>query len=383
MDNEDLKFGSIYYEPPNLSSVILKISGNCNLNCSYCYWFKKPGVRETLGNMSQDVVNAFIEKLGAHIKKYKLKTFHISLHGGEPLLFQKTRFVSLCEDLKKVGDHNCCDIRISINTNAVLVDDEWAAILKAYVHNVGISIDGPKAVHDRYRIDLKGGGSFDRVKTAAKILKSWDINYGVLCVAQADCDARELLQTMVEEFGAKSFDVLIPDATHQTPENEIPKISKFYKELFDVWIEEYVSEGVNIRIFKNIMRLLMGFSSSVQSVGLGGVGTTMIMPGGEIEALDVLHYLGQHFRETGRNIFTSELQDVVSSKEWLSVWDASQKLPAGCSECQFKGSCGGGHIVSRWSLINDFNNKSVYCDQLKEIFSHVANHIHRSEAFML
>lgn len=364
--------GFVYREPPPLSSLILKIAGNCNLNCTYCYWFKKPGVRETLGNMEVSVVAKLICRLSSHISKYSLKKFHISLHGGEPLLFPKQRFISLCEDLAKIAQLHDCEIKISINTNATLIDKEWAEIFKKYIHNVGISIDGPKEINDKFRIDLRGKGSFDRVKNGVAILRAFNIDFGILCVAQAECSPRRLLETVVHEFNVSSFDVLIPDSTHSIDEKNVPKISRFYRELFDIWIDEYLDKGVKIRIFKNIMRLLLGFSSSVQTVGLGGVGTTMIMPDGKIEPLDVLHYLGKYSEETGASIFDSELQSVVETEGWLQVWKSSQVLPDNCRKCQFQKSCGGGHIVSRWSIENGFNNRSVYCEQLKEVFSHVA-----------
>ena len=95
----------------------------------------------------------------------------------------------------------------------------------------------------------------------------------------------------------------------------------------------------------------------------------MIKPDGEIEAMDYLHSLGDHFTKSNLNILNDEIIDITHDPLWREVYESSVKLCTKCLQCRFKELCGGGHVGSRWSNANHFDNPSVYCDSLYDILS--------------
>lgn len=361
-----------------ISSLILKIAGNCNLDCSYCYWFKQPDVRSTYRNMSEGVVNQFLVRFAHHIRKYELKRFHISLHGGEPLLFPKKRFRALCEALLRIGRESGCDVELSLNTNGTLIDDEWCCIFAEFIHNVGVSIDGPQEAHDSHRVDLQGRGTFNKVIQGVRFLEKHHIKFGVLSVSNHKTKPKELLSLLVTELKLKSFDVLIPDATYINPPEA--SISEFYIELFDLYTESLVYQGVKIRILNEWARTCLGIQSRTQSVGNGCVRTVMIKHDGRIEPLDVLHNLGDAYKPGRLNVFENELNDITADPFWNLVYTESAKIPEECRGCRHEFSCGGGNIVERWSSEREFANKSIYCADLMRIYDHISNFLNKQLA---
>jgi uncharacterized protein len=355
--------------PRPISSVILKIAGNCNLDCTYCYWFRLPDARRTYGNMSPEVVDAFLERFERHLQEHKLTRFHFSLHGGEPLLFPKHRFADLCQRLRMIGQRHACDIEISVNSNGTLVDDEWCAIFRGLVDHVGISIDGPRQIHDARRIDLLGRGTYDKVLEGIACLKRNGIKYGVLSVASPDTNAIELVKLLVDELGVNNFDVLIPDATHDAPPNR--SIAAFYIALYDLYSEQLVERGVKIRILQEWVRSCLGFQSRTQSIGRGLVRTVMVKQDGKIEPVDTLHNLAEFYVPGPLSVFNSELNAITQDPLWLRVYSESERIPTDCLSCRHKNTCGGGNIVERWSTVRGFDNRNVYCSDLQQIYDHV------------
>ena len=359
--------------PAPISSLILKIAGNCNLNCTYCYWFKKAEVRTTYGNMSVEVEERFLQRFDEHLHLHSLSRFHISMHGGEPLLFPKARFRRLCERLRAIGDTRGCQIEISVNTNGTLIDREWCDIFRQWVNNVGVSIDGPKAIHDRLRIDLNGKGSYDRVMVGVNFLRAAEIHFGILCVANPDSNPTALVKLFVEDLKIKSFDVLIPDATHDSP--PVSSISSYYNELFDIYLQDLAPQGIKIRILQELVRTSLGFPTRTQSVGQGPIRTIMVKQDGQIEPLDTLHNLAEKYSPTNLSVFNNKLNDITADPIWLKLYFESSDTPRECRTCRHKNSCGGGNVVERWSSANGFDNKSVYCSDLMKIYDHVGERI--------
>ncbi|WP_339413614.1 radical SAM/SPASM domain-containing protein [Pseudomonas sp. EA_35y_Pfl2_R5] len=153
-------------------SVILKLVGEvCNLDCSYCYEKRKPyeGAR-TLD--PEDLRQLFINIPDT--------MFAIELHGGEPLLYSKRRFLELA-NLLKANQHRVA--RVTIQTNGTLLSEEWLAFLseKFPTLQIGISCDGPE-VHDEYRQDYQSRPSLDRVESAFRLCERERVNIGVICV---------------------------------------------------------------------------------------------------------------------------------------------------------------------------------------------------------
>src|SRR4051812_37419704 len=141
-----------------LAWVVLKIAQRCNLNCTYCYvynrgddsWKSRPAI----------VSNAVVEMLGTRIAEqsstYGLDKFVVEFHGGEPLLLGKRRFDDLAVRLRRASAG--VQLVYKLQTNGLLMDEDWLEVFARHQVSFGISLDGPPVLADRFRVMRRGGG---------------------------------------------------------------------------------------------------------------------------------------------------------------------------------------------------------------------------------
>ena len=174
--------------PRPIHLLIKPASGNCNLRCTYCFYADITEKRETpsFGMMSEETLEAVVRK--ALERAQGEVTF--AFQGGEPTLSGLPffrRFVEL------VRAHNTRNLTVhsAIQTNGILLDDEWAAFLAENRFLVGLSLDGTAAVHDLHRVDARGEGTHKRLMAAVRTLQAHKVEFNVLTVVTAKA-AREI-----------------------------------------------------------------------------------------------------------------------------------------------------------------------------------------------
>ena len=345
----------------------------CNIDCTYCYWFRDDGVYSKPKILTEDAEEAIIKQLKSYIQRMELLEFEIIFHGGEPLLFGKKRFNHLCRALRVLESETSCQLQLSITTNGLLVDDSWIQFFKHYNINVGISLDGNKAVNDTYRVDFKGKGTFDRVKTAIKRLCESQVEPGILAVCHPTiANVRDIYHCFVDELGLTRMDFLIPDATyHDKPAS----IFNYYKAVFDLWYDHYSHQGIFVTIVESMIRGALKHRSLSNAIGYTPVKTITVLTDGTIEPLDCLRAVKNNLTESPYSVFVDELDTLQQHPVWREVYNASLHLHEKCNSCQFKIACGGGPLQSRWNKSNRFNNPSVYCNDLFQLFEHVLKRV--------
>ena len=104
-----------------ISNVTRKLAATYNLRCTYCYWFRDDSVYSKPKKITEQVISVFLRRLETHLKNYSLKEFSISFHGGEPLLYGKVPYLSLCERLRKLCESAHCDLNLTMTTNGTLI----------------------------------------------------------------------------------------------------------------------------------------------------------------------------------------------------------------------------------------------------------------------
>ncbi|MFT3796560.1 radical SAM protein [Flavobacterium sp.] len=351
--------------------VLLKIASRCNINCSYCYWFRDKEVYRKPKLMEPLVIEAFLKKLELHILKYNLKVFNIIFHGGEPLLFGKQRLFNLCNDLFAL-QHRCeCEIRLSITTNGILIDEDYCTIIKHFDINVTISLDGDQKTNDENRIDFRGNGTYAKVIEKFPLLNKYEIPFNILSVCNPKVDPKRVVHHFTKDLKIENFDLLFPDITH---EDVYVSIADYYIKLFDMWYADGKNKSFNIRIFHTIISGLLGFPSLTEGFGLDPITTISINTDGQMEQLDVMNIIPCKSRSK-TSILNSELQDFVNDNAFQETYNNSTNLALECLKCEFINSCGGGYLPHRWSEKNSFNNVSVYCKDIKKIFSYIGERI--------
>jgi uncharacterized protein len=186
-----------------ISLLVIQPTSLCNLNCRYCY---VPDRRDKF-IMSQEVLSAAVAKtLASTLVRGKIEFL---FHAGEPLTagIDFYRRVVLL-----IGEHNKRDIEVTkaIQTNATLVDDAWCDLFRDHDFHIGVSIDGPKFLHDNQRQNWSGRGSFDAVMRGLHKLAEYEIPFGAICVLTREslAHADELFDFFLNEgFASVGFNI--------------------------------------------------------------------------------------------------------------------------------------------------------------------------------
>lgn len=352
--------------------LLVKLASRCNINCTYCYWFRDADVYKKPALLTVEAEDAFCARLEEHIDEFGLDRFRIVFHGGEPLLFPKRRFVDLQEKLIDIEERTGCRITRGVCTNAILIDEEWTDILNDYDVYVTVSVDGPPEIHDKSRVDFKGKGTHADVVRGIECLRAGGIEPGVITVCNPSTDPEQILSYIVDKLHIKRFDILPPDATHA---DNPPQIADYFIKLFDVWYDRYAAQGVRISTLDAMIQGLVGNFSAADTIGLGPIETVTLMSDGSLEPLDVLRIVGDGSTKTDLSVLKDAIQAVEGDPRWREAFDASLNPCAICRECEFLDACGGGHLAQRWSPERGFDNPSVYCESWKRIFTHLWDRI--------
>lgn len=352
--------------------LVFKLAAACNINCNYCYWFRDKSAYALPKVLPEEIETCFLEELGHHLVTHKPPQFSILFHGGEPLLFGKRRMRALCKALQGLQQQTGIPIPKSITTNGILIDEEWCSLFRECNINVTLSIDGVEEQHDARRVDFQGRGTFKQVIEALHTLRKGGVEPAVLAVCNPLADPEDLCRFFVDVLQIRRFDVLVPDATH---EDQVLSIENYYNKLFDLWFDKYAEMGVEIRFVQNLVRSLLGLGSTTKAIGYGPLTILTLSTDGALEPLDVLRIAGDGLTRTAYNVRTHHFQEAKGDRNWLAALDASLHLSEVCNKCEFREACGGGYLPSRWSKNRGFDNPSVYCQDLKNLFRHVRSRV--------
>ena len=370
---------SVAFPDQPISQLLIKVASRCNIDCSYCYWFRDAAVYEKPKLMGDDVLQRLLQRIEEHVSRYPFADFPIVLHGGEPLLWGTENFHRFAEECEAISSRTGCEIPISVTTNGVLIDNEWLNCFETRNISVAISLDGPAHIHDLNRRTFQGKDTHAAVERAARMLLSRDIGVSALAVCNSAYPPEQYTRFFAD-CGIVNYDIMIPDATvDESP----PSVAAFYKGLFDLWLEANRDKPtVNIRVISDMISALLGNHSPTEGVGHKPIELCTIMTDGSVEAHDVLRIAGDGFTGTTFNIFEHAIDEVRNEPRWKAARDASLNLCAKCRQCKFMNACGGGYLPHRFSKKNGYDNPSVYCDDLYAMFddmqSVLAKHLYVS-----
>ena len=381
---------------PRAFHLLAKPTGAvCNLDCSYCFFLSKemlyPGSRF---RMADELLEAYVRQLiEAHSQVPEVA---IAWQGGEPTLMGLDFFrrsVELAERYLKPGQRAV----YTIQTNGTLLGDEWAAFFRENDFLVGISIDGPRELHDAYRVDKGGKGSFDRVMRGLSVLRDAGVEWNALTTVHAANGAhgREVYCFLRDECGASfiQFIPIIERAAEAADEGAVPWTSwrdrplyvqegsvvtgrtiggeqygRFLIDVFEEWVRRDIGT-VYVQMFDVALANWVGEPPGLcihsETCGLA----LALEHTGDLYSCD--HFVEPRYK-LGNIQMTSMLELVSSERQQRFGLDKRDTLPQYCLDCDVRFACHGGCPKDRFVSTPDGQPGLNYlCPGFKTFFHHV------------
>ena len=368
--------------PPAFHLLAKPTGAICNLDCAYCFFLDKevfyPGSKF---RMSDDVLEAYIRQL---IESHRTDSVNIAWQGGEPTLMGLDfyrRVMVLVEKYRRPGMR----FLHTMQTNGTLLDDEWCAFLKEHDFLIGISIDGPRELHDIYRVDKGGQPTFDKVMRGLRLLQKHGVDFNVLTtVNRVNADyplevyrfLRDEVGTtwmqfipVVERINADGLTLFQEGATVSERSVLPAQFGEFLSTIFDEWVFHDVGK-VYVQTFEAALRNWLGMGASGMCVFNETCGTGLaIEHNGDLYACD--HFVEPNFFLG--NIQQQHMIELVASPQQVKFGqDKRDTLPRYCLECDVRFACHGECPKNRFIETPDGEPGLNYlCAGFKDFFHHV------------
>ncbi len=374
----------------------------CNLDCHYCYFLSKemmyPGSRF---RMAETLLETFVKQT---IESQPVPEITFTWQGGEPTLMG-LEFFKRVIDYQKRHTRPGLTIHNALQTNGTLLDDDWCRFFKAHNFLIGISIDGPQAQHDAYRVNKGGAGSFAQVMRGWRLLVAHDVQFNVLCTVHAANQDHplELYRFFRDELKTQfiQFIPIVERATAQvlplanlgwsereggglSNENRplytqsgnlvtnrsvnAQKYGDFLIAIFDEWVRHDVGQ-VYVQLFDVALGAWLGQPGGLCIFAPTCGQALALEHNGDLFSCD--HFVEPDYRLG--NIQTDHLLDLVASDRQREFGQAKMdSLPRYCRECDVRFACHGGCPKNRFSLTPDGEPGLNYlCAGYKTFFNHV------------
>ncbi|MBI2191452.1 MAG: anaerobic sulfatase maturase [Planctomycetes bacterium] len=317
----------------------------CNLRCEYCFYLEKEDLypRGEPFRMPESVLENFIRQY-IESQPVEAEEVNFAWQGGEPTLRGLPFFRRAVEWQRRYARPGL-RITNAFQTNGVLLDGEWAQFLHDEHFLVGISIDGPEGLHDRYRVDAKGRGTFGQVMKGLDALRRCQVEFNTLSVVQRDngdhpVEVYDFLRDIGSQFMQfiPIVEVLGPEQV--TDRSVLPEqFGRFMNGVFDRWIERDDIGRIFVQHFDLLLGLLAGFPATLCVHAETCGRAAAIEHNGDLYSCD-------HFVNAGDllgNIAGSSLSEMLDGPQQTRFGnDKRDRLPRYCRECEFLKLCYGG-----------------------------------------
>lgn len=354
---------------PAISLLIKPASSSCNMRCKYCFYSDIASLREisNYGIMSYETLEIIVKKVFA----YADTVASFGFQGGEPTMAGLDFFKKLVELQKK---YNTKRIKVNnaIQTNGLKIDDEWAEFLHKNNFLVGLSLDGPKNIHDKYRVDSNNEGTFDRVLNATKIMDKHKVEYNILTTVTLD--VANNIEKIYYFFKKQKFNYLqfIPcldelksEQGHNSYSLTPEAYGDFLKRLFKLWyVDINTNKPISIRYFDNLVTMIAGYPP--ESCGMSGSCSCyyMIEADGSVYPCDF--YVTDEWRIG--DVRTDDWEQMINTETAKRFVAVSRQVADECKTCEHYSICRGGCRRNREPISMGHNTLNYLCPAFKEFF---------------
>ena len=349
---------------PPVNILIKPASSGCNLACDYCFYRDIASHREQSfeGMLSPELM----EKVTAAGMEYAEHICSFAFQGGEPTL-AGLDFYRQVVTIQQRYQKPQTGIRNSIQTNGILIDDEWARFLAQNRFLVGLSLDGPADLHNLNRIDPGGERTFNRVMNAVRLFRKYQVDFNILCVLTGR-NARSIdrifrfyqkeqfhwlqfipcLDPLASEKGKKKYSLSVEDYAY------------FLVRVFDLWFAEFQKGSyISIRHLDNWLSIMLG--EAPESCDMTGQCAVQFVVEGNGTVYPCDFYVLDHWSlGTVGEISFREMKNSGKAAEFIS---ASKIIPGQCKECRWFPLCRNGCRRQR-----DENGVNIYCQAVRHFF---------------
>lgn len=381
--------------PPRFHLLAKPSGSTCNIDCRYCFFLSKESLYpDERHRMSDATLEAYIRQL---LESHRFPEVTVAWQGGEPTLMGLDFFrkaVALVDKHRRPGQR----VEQTFQTNGVALDDEWCAFLEANNFLVGLSVDGPRELHDTYRVTRGGKGTFDLVMKGLDRLRAHRVEFNILCTVNAANQAhgRRVYQFFRDELGATwiQFIPIVERATAETldianlgwsanPRGKrllytqtgtlvtnrsvgAKQYGQFLVDVFEEWVRRDVGK-VYVQLFDVTLEACFGRYKLCIHAPTCGYGPALEY-NGDLYACD--HFVEPRFR-LGNIHETHMLEMVASTAQRKFGDDKRDTLTRQCQQCEVRAFCNGGCPKDRFVLSRDGEPGHNYlCEGLYAFFSH-------------
>lgn len=374
----------VYEHSSSSTLFIIQPIDFCNLNCSYCYL---PG-RRNYKVMDDSVCTKLVKTITS--SKFG-KNSTVCWHGGEPLTAGLKFYQNAFELFVKENTNNY-SIKQSIQTNGIPINRKWIRLFRQYKVSVGISVDGPAFIHNRYRVNWNGDGSHEKVQRAINLMREMDYPYQGICVItdfSLDYPDEIFFYFLNNGFshiglnveatlGANSKSSLfIGDDTRN---NIIFKYRKFITRFFDLWFEH--RDKIRVREFDKTMQdLIIGrrFKAKLRSDHLVQFGIITIGYDGDLYYFSPDLITGSPKNQKkfiiGSIFDVDDFDDVKADEKFQNIYQEINNGIENCSKfCEYFDICGGGEPADKLYGAGSFEStETLTCKLRKKVTSDMIN----------
>ncbi len=366
----------------------------CNIDCQYCYYLEKEKLYpdEKRFRMSDEVLERYVRDLIDAGVRAGQSEIEFAWQGGEPTMLG-VEFFEKVVALQKQYAPEGVRITNTFQTNGTLLDDEWGAFLADQNFLIGISIDGPREIHDKYRRDRAGRGTFDKVMKGLEVLQRHKVDYNILTTVHRENaikgkEVYKFIKTLgtqhiqfipIVERRAASGGLAAAPQVDSDPTNVISEWSvtpraygKFLCDVFDVWYRKDIGK-VFIQFFENQVGMWMGRPASL-CVFAETCGAGLAMEhNGDVFACD--HFVYPEFKLG--NIMETSLGELAWSEQAETFGNNKRDtLTAQCQRCEFRFACNGGCPKHRILTSKDGEpGHNYFCESYTMFFKHAGDRL--------
>ena len=390
---------------PVAFNVMIKPAGSlCNLDCRYCYYLDKADIYGGVEpRMSLQMLETCVRE---YIQANDVPEVTFNWHGGEPLVMGLDFYrKAVALEQKYAGDKT---IRNTIQTNGTLIDQNWASFFRDNGFLVGISIDGPADLHDRYRRDKGGAPTFDKVLRGISLLYRNNVEFNTMTTVNKTSEGRGLeVYSFLKSIGSRYMQFM-PVVEHVkyplgangkpvkgarpyivSPQEEGASIApwsvdalafgKFLTDIFDSWVLSDVGRYF-VNIFDAALSCWCGVMPGTCAYAQTCGGNSIIEHNGDVYPCDHFVYSGYRLG----NVAEDSLRTMMESGQQVRFGISKRNsLPYKCLKCRYLFACNGECPKHRFSRTESGETGlNALCEGYFKFYSHVAPYMDKMKELL-